>query len=163
MVTLADIKAAVDVVSEKTNDTLDYLINNAGRNHFMAVLNEALDNGRGPFEVNFLGPMALRLELAPFGVDVLEVVTGGVKTMGQTYFDDFKLPSKSLYKSIEGHNCQLSLGPRRNVPNGHDEILHRFAYQIVTRTTGTFWCGENVDMVKMSTKATAVSQLVMVS
>jgi hypothetical protein len=36
----------------------------------------------------------LRLELGPFGVGVLEVVTGGVKTNGQTYFGDFKFPLK---------------------------------------------------------------------
>ncbi|KAF3070403.1 NADPH-dependent 1-acyldihydroxyacetone phosphate reductase [Daldinia childiae] len=43
----------------------------------------------------------LRLELAPFGVDVLEIVTGAVKTLGQTYFGDFQLPAESLYKGIE--------------------------------------------------------------
>ncbi|QKX56023.1 uncharacterized protein TRUGW13939_03123 [Talaromyces rugulosus] len=43
----------------------------------------------------------LRLELGPFNVKVLSIVTGAVKTMGQTYFGDFKLPDDSLYKSIE--------------------------------------------------------------
>jgi 1-acylglycerone phosphate reductase len=43
----------------------------------------------------------LRLELAPFGVTVLAVVTGGVKSSGQTYFEDFSLPQDSLYKGVE--------------------------------------------------------------
>jgi 1-acylglycerone phosphate reductase len=43
----------------------------------------------------------LRLELSPFNVNVISVVTGAVQTNGLTYFDDFKLPSDSLYKSIE--------------------------------------------------------------
>lgn len=163
-----DIKAAVQAVSEKTGGTLDCLISNAGRNHFMPILDEDLDAVRNIFEINLMGPMALthafapllikakgiavyvtsisgylnipymgksrhllsahtprsltrssvgtyaaskrgleivaetlRLELAPFGVDVMEVVTGGVKSMGQTYFGDVKLPQGSLYKSIE--------------------------------------------------------------
>ncbi|KAL4940549.1 hypothetical protein BDV06DRAFT_223992 [Aspergillus oleicola] len=37
----------------------------------------------------------VRLELS-FNIRVLCVVTGAVKTMGQTYFDDFKLPEDSL-------------------------------------------------------------------
>lgn len=43
----------------------------------------------------------MRLELKPFGVDVLSVVTGAVKSQGQTYFGDFALPENSLYKPIE--------------------------------------------------------------
>lgn len=43
----------------------------------------------------------LRLELSPFHVNVISVVTGAVQTNGLTYFDDFKLPPDSLYKSIE--------------------------------------------------------------
>ncbi|ROW07491.1 hypothetical protein VPNG_07060 [Cytospora leucostoma] len=152
----ADIKAAVELVTKKTGGTFNYLINNAGRNHFMPILDEDLDVVRKLVEINFYGPLAitqtfaplllkakgmavfittvsgyinvpymgrtnvklegtyaaskrslelaaetLRLELAPFDVDVLEVVTGGVKSRGQTYFDDFKLLEKSLYKSIE--------------------------------------------------------------
>lgn len=43
----------------------------------------------------------LRLELQPFGVGVLCVVTGAVQTNGQTYFEDWKLPEDSLYRPIE--------------------------------------------------------------
>ncbi|ETN43059.1 uncharacterized protein HMPREF1541_02217 [Cyphellophora europaea CBS 101466] len=45
---------------------------------------------------------ALRLEIAPLGVAVLCVVTGAVKTLGQTYFEDSKLPDGSMSKDIEG-------------------------------------------------------------
>lgn len=44
----------------------------------------------------------LRLEMVPFGVTVLAVTTGAVKTNGQTYFEDWKLPVDSIYKPIEG-------------------------------------------------------------
>jgi hypothetical protein len=43
----------------------------------------------------------LRLELSPFKVNALSVVTGAVQTNGLTYFEDFELPPDSLYKSIE--------------------------------------------------------------
>lgn len=43
----------------------------------------------------------LRLELVPFNVKVLCIATGAVRTLGQTYFSDLKLPDNSLYKPIE--------------------------------------------------------------
>ena len=44
---------------------------------------------------------ALRLELAPFDVTVLTVNTGAVNTNTLKPGADFKLPSESVYKSIE--------------------------------------------------------------
>ena len=44
---------------------------------------------------------ALRLELAPFGVTVLTVNTGAVRTNGLANGVNFKLPLTSRYKSIE--------------------------------------------------------------
>ncbi|KAI1080791.1 putative hydroxybutyrate dehydrogenase [Whalleya microplaca] len=204
----ADIKAAVEAVTKQTGGTLNYLISNAGRNHFMPILDEDLDTVRNLFEINFIGPIALtkafapllikakgmmvyitsisgylnipymgtysaskrsteivaetlRLEFAPFGVDVLEVITGAVQTRGQTYFGDFKLPEQSLYKSIEdtiasraqGHDGMPRMEAREYATLVVDEILKR--------TTGRFWCGNHVDRVKMSTTATQVPQSAM--
>ncbi|KAI0397898.1 NAD(P)-binding protein [Xylariaceae sp. FL0594] len=138
-----DIQAVVEAVTEHTGGTLDCFISNAGRNHFMPILDDDLAKAREIFEINLFGPIALtqavapllikakgkavyivstsghlnipfmgtyaaskiglevvaetlRLELKPFGVDVLEVVTGGVKSMGQTYFKDLKVPEGSV-------------------------------------------------------------------
>lgn len=44
----------------------------------------------------------LRLELKPFRVRVLAVVTGAVQSNGQTYFEDLELPEGSLYKGLKG-------------------------------------------------------------
>lgn len=38
-----DINAAVELITKQTGGTLDYLTNNAGRNHFMPILDEDLD------------------------------------------------------------------------------------------------------------------------
>ncbi len=55
-----DIKAAVKAVSEHTggDGTLDVLVSNAGRNHFMPILDEDLDTVRKLFEINFIGVIA---------------------------------------------------------------------------------------------------------
>ncbi|KAI1377487.1 hypothetical protein F4677DRAFT_453796 [Hypoxylon crocopeplum] len=175
----ADIQAAVKAVTKQTGGTLNYLINNAGRNHFVPgtypYLDEDLDTVRKLFKVNFFAPIALtqtfapllikvkgmavatysaskrsietvaktlRLELAPFGVDVLEAVTGAVKSEGQTCFGDFRLPDGV---------------PRMDTM----EYVAVVVNEIAKRTTGRFWHGNNVDAVKMSTTATTVPQSTM--
>lgn len=110
-----------------------------------------------------LAAETLRLELAPFGVEVLEIVTGGVKTRGQTYFGDFKLPDQSLYKNIEDVIASRAQGkdglPRMEAA----EYAAAVADQMTSRTTGRFWYGNNAESTKMSTTATAVLQSAMVS
>ncbi|ROV98090.1 hypothetical protein VMCG_06960 [Cytospora schulzeri] len=204
----SDIKAAVEIVTKHTGGTLNYLVNNAGRNHFMPILDEDLDVVRNLFEINFYGPLAitqafapllikakgmavfittvsgyinvpfmgtyaaskrslelaaetLRLELAPFGVDVLEVVTGGVKSKGQTYFGDFKLPEQSLYKSIEDVVASRAQGKDQLPRMDTAEYAAAVADQMASRTTGRFWCGSNAESTRLSTTATAVPQDVM--
>lgn len=44
----------------------------------------------------------MQLDRTSFGVNLLGVVTRAVKTNGQTYFGNFKLPDQSLYKGIKG-------------------------------------------------------------
>ncbi|KAI8944274.1 hypothetical protein F4801DRAFT_600065 [Xylaria longipes] len=198
-----DIKAAVEAVSKHTsNGSLDCLISNAGRNHFMPMLDESLDAIRGIFEINFIGPIALaqafapmlikargtavfitstsghlnipymgtyaaskmsteivaetlRLELAPFGVNVLEVVTGAVKSMGQTYFGDFKLPQQSSIEPTIAGRAQGNDGlPRMDTLEYAKAVVH----EIMERTPGRVWYGGFADNVKMSTTAANVPQ-----
>lgn len=60
-----DIRTAVELVTKQTDGTLNYLISNAGRNHFMPILDEDLDVVRNLFEVNFYGPLAITQAFAP--------------------------------------------------------------------------------------------------
>ncbi|KAG8161118.1 hypothetical protein KVR01_009382 [Diaporthe batatas] len=203
-----DIKAAVELVTKQTGGTLNYLINNAGRNHFMPILDEDLDRVRNLFEVNLYGPLAitqafapllikskgmvvyitsisgyinvpfmgayaaskrslelvaetLRLELAPFGVGVLEVVTGAVKTNGQTYFGDFKLPEMSLYKPIEGVVASRAQGNEQLSRMERTEYATAVVDQMISRTAGRFWYGNNAETTRLSTTATTVPQSAM--
>ncbi|KAJ0418280.1 hypothetical protein BJY00DRAFT_325137 [Aspergillus carlsbadensis] len=53
------IKAAVATVAEATGGKLDYLVNNAGRNRYMPVLDEDLDVARRVFETSVWGAVAV--------------------------------------------------------------------------------------------------------
>lgn len=110
-----------------------------------------------------LAAETLRLELAPFGVDVLEVVTGAVKTRGQAYFGDFKLPEQSLYKPIEDIIASRAQGHDQLPRMETAEYAPAVADQMIRRTTGRFWYGNNAEATRLSTTSTAVPQSAMVS
>ncbi|OCL04125.1 NAD(P)-binding protein [Glonium stellatum] len=140
------IKVAVEAVAKETGGKLDFLISNAGRNHFMPIIDKDIS-------IRALEIIAdtLRLELAPFGVDVLSVVIGGVKTKGQTYFEDFVIPETSRCKAIEETIASRARGidgmPRMELMEYATEV----AGEILKRTAGRFWWGQNAEAVKMST------------
>ena len=54
-----DIKNAADFVTKATSGKLDYLVNNAARNHFMPVLDVHIDAVRELFETNYIAPLAI--------------------------------------------------------------------------------------------------------
>ncbi|KAF9894778.1 hypothetical protein FE257_004399 [Aspergillus nanangensis] len=189
------IATAVDTVSNATGGTLNYLINNAGHNRYMPVLDEDLDEAKELFDTNVWGSLAvtkafaplvikargtigfiasiaghvnvpymgvygaskssqeiiadtLRLELAPFHVKVLSIVTGAVGTRGQSYFGDWKLPADSLYKSIEGTihaRAQWDDGvTRMDVMTYADKVVERFT----GGSTGKVWYGGSAGIIK---------------
>ncbi|KAL5002009.1 hypothetical protein BDV10DRAFT_202925 [Aspergillus recurvatus] len=94
----------------------------------------------------------LRLELQPFGVRVLSVVTGAVHSMGQVgRFDDYKLPEDSLYKPIEGiikERAQGKDGIKR-------EELMTYCRKVVSEITDgkakKFWCGGSAGFARFAT------------
>ncbi|KAF1993271.1 NAD(P)-binding protein [Amniculicola lignicola CBS 123094] len=98
----------------------------------------------------------LRLELAPFGVSVLNVLTGGVKSSGQTYFKDFKLPEGSLYTNIEEIIYSRANGgdgmPRMDTMEYATAVVD----EIETGKSGRFWYGTYAEEVKQGTTAVAV-------
>ena len=133
-------------ISQRTNGSLDYLINNAGRNYTVPALDIEYTEVQATFETNVFAVMrmcqtfapllmqakgtivqigsvageipyvfgsaynaskaalhvysdTLRIELAPFDVKVLVVVTGGVKSnIARTHRE---LPEGSLYHPLE--------------------------------------------------------------
>lgn len=66
----ADIKAAVEAISTITDRKLDHLINNAGRNHFMPILDVEIDAVRNLFETNYFAQIAVTQAFAPLLIKV---------------------------------------------------------------------------------------------
>lgn len=62
---ISTISAAVEVVKAHTGGTLDYLVNNAGRNYFMPTLDVDIDEGKRLFDINFWGALAVTQAFAP--------------------------------------------------------------------------------------------------
>ncbi|KAF6232090.1 hypothetical protein HO173_009684 [Letharia columbiana] len=133
-------------ISERTNGSLDYLVNNAGRNYTIPALDVDLSEVQATFETNVFSVMrmcqafaplliqakgtivqigsvaavipyvfgsaynaskaalhaysdTLRVELAPFDVNVMVVVTGGVKSNIASIRRE--LPEGSLYHPLK--------------------------------------------------------------
>ncbi|KAJ5304897.1 U2 snRNP component prp10 [Penicillium atrosanguineum] len=192
---LSDILAAKHIVSVQTGGILSYLINNAGRNHFMPLLDEDIDTAKEIFNINVWGPLAmtqafapllmkangtlvnitsiaghgaiptlgsygaskrcqehmadvLRLELSPFGVKVLSVVTGAISTNCLTYFQDWTLPPDSPYMEIEEYFSRFVQDtngmPRTPLESYATEVVEN----ILGGITGRIWVGERAEKMK---------------
>lgn len=88
----------------------------------------------------------LRLELTPFDVKVLSIVTGGVLTRDQPS-QEFVLPAESRYKSIE----QIVAAGRNG--GGHSRMalttyVSQVIDQIEAKATGKVWLGEHAENAK---------------
>ncbi|KAF1954599.1 NAD(P)-binding protein [Byssothecium circinans] len=80
----------------------------------------------------------LRVELTPFRVSVTQIVTGMVLSNCHSYFDDFKLPEKSLYKPIEEAIGKYASG-RAGMPTL--EYAEHVVEVVLKRETEKYWFG----------------------
>ena len=102
----------------------------------------------------------LRLEMSPFGVTVLAITTCAVKTKGQTYFEDWKLPADSIYKPIED-----TIAARAR---GHDGVermdtmkyANKVFNDIESGTSGRVWRGTNAAIIKFGSSFYPTSWMV---
>jgi len=90
----------------------------------------------------------LRLEMEPFGVTVLSIVTGAVQSNGNTYFDDWKLPENSLFKPIEATIKARAQGHDGVKRTDRIEFANKVASEIIRGASGKMWCGSNASGVK---------------
>ncbi|KAH8595899.1 hypothetical protein B0O99DRAFT_661445 [Bisporella sp. PMI_857] len=63
------IQAAVDAVRKETGGSLTYLINNAGRNHYMPILDEDIKAAKKLFDINIWGPLAVTKAFSPLLIE----------------------------------------------------------------------------------------------
>lgn len=186
------INALKDEITSRTGGTLDYLVNNAGRNYTVPALDVEMDEIRQTFEANLFGVMAmcqsfapllieakgtivqigslagimpyvfgsvynaskaalhsysdtLRVELAPFDVKVLTVVTGGVKSnIARTHRD---LPENSIYLPLkEEYEHRLTHSQAMGIPN--EVYAKRVVGQVLSRGSKTqIWEGGKAGLV----------------
>jgi 1-acylglycerone phosphate reductase len=59
------IAAAVELVSKETGGTLTYLINNAGRNQYMPLLDQDIEEAKDIFDTNVWAPLAITKAFSP--------------------------------------------------------------------------------------------------
>jgi 1-acylglycerone phosphate reductase len=83
--------------------------------------------------------------MKPFDVSVMSILTGMVLSNCHSYFDDFRLPDKSLYKQIEGKIGDYARG-RDGMPT-MDYAAHVVG-KITDRTTAKYWYGPLAHHVK---------------
>ncbi|KXX76903.1 NADPH-dependent 1-acyldihydroxyacetone phosphate reductase [Madurella mycetomatis] len=93
----------------------------------------------------------MRLELAPFHVKVLSVVTGALKTKGQSHFDDWKLPEGSLYVPVEETIRDRARGQEGAPRMEAADYAKRVVSEIIKGRTGKFWYGASAGAVKFGT------------
>ncbi|KAE8375519.1 hypothetical protein BDV26DRAFT_267787 [Aspergillus bertholletiae] len=61
----SQIEAAVAAVEAQTGGSLDVLVNNAGRNHFMPYLDEDVEQAKALFDINVWGPLRVTKAFVP--------------------------------------------------------------------------------------------------
>jgi 1-acylglycerone phosphate reductase len=90
----------------------------------------------------------LRLELAPFGVKTVTVVTGPVKSLVHTNTDMWKMPVNSRYSQIEDTITKRSTGddgaPRMDTMRYAEGVVSK----LLSGGSVKFWYGENVGIIK---------------
>lgn len=90
----------------------------------------------------------LRLELAPFGVTVVAVNTGGVKTNGLVNGLDFKLPPTSRYKSIEKEIAGRARGEDGLTRMEPSVYAEKVVGDILGSASGHIWRGGSATIVR---------------
>ncbi len=173
-------------ISERTNGSLDYLVNNAGRNYTIPALDVDFDEVQTTFETNVFSVMrmcqafaplliqakgtviqigsvageipyvfgstynaskaalhaysdTLRIELAPFDVNVMIVVTGGVKSnIARTHRE---LPEGSLYHPLNAEYQRRLLHSQEGATDGTVYAGSVVRAVLGTKTTRSLWRG----------------------
>lgn len=102
----------------------------------------------------------LRLEMAPFGVKVVEIVTGAVASNGQTYFGDLSLPPNSIYQPIEDVVVSRAQGHDGHPRMATKEFATLVVNDVLKGAVGRVWRGNDATTVKWSTALLPQSLLV---
>ncbi|KAJ5089663.1 hypothetical protein N7532_008347 [Penicillium argentinense] len=114
-----------------------------------ALVNITSIAGHGPVPTLEQIAEVFRLDLAPFNVKRLYVVTGAVPTNGQSYFEDWALPSGSLYKPVEKIMASVVRATNGMARMPRVEYANTVVDTILASTTGRIWMGGRAQEAKM--------------
>ncbi|OCL07544.1 NAD(P)-binding protein [Glonium stellatum] len=89
---------------------------------------------------------AWRLELAPFGVRVVTVVTGVVASNFFANVPDYNTPEGSLYKPVEKNIREIEKAVGNFMPT--DQYSERVVAAVIGGATGRLWEGNQATIVK---------------
>ncbi len=92
----------------------------------------------------------LRLELAPFGVKVLTVVTGAIESKIMENGPQLKLPESSLYTKIEGIISDRVTGKEEIQRMTASDYAERVVQDILSGADGKVWRGQMASMVHLT-------------
>ncbi|EOD47369.1 putative cytochrome p450 protein [Neofusicoccum parvum UCRNP2] len=175
----ASIAAAVAAVSAKTGGTLDFLVNNSGSQYVMPVLDVDLAQAKAMYEVNVWGVVAvtqafaplviaargsianmasiaglieaLRLELQPFGVRVVTVITGSVESNIFVNAPEHHLPAGSRYARAEKEVAARATGSDVDQHSKREDFARALVADIVGGASGKVYRGKMSTLVKLVT------------
>lgn len=105
----------------------------------------------------------LRLEMEPFGVNVIEVVTAAVTSKGLSYFEDLKLPVDSIFRPIEATIIKRAQGKDGYPRMDTDEYATSVVDDILAGATGRIWKGAGAERTQKSSGIGVVPQSLIVS
>ncbi|KAL9106014.1 MAG: hypothetical protein Q9227_008922 [Pyrenula ochraceoflavens] len=188
---------AVAKISKETGGTLDYLVNNAGRNRFMPLLDENIEEAKELYDTNVWAPLrlvqafspllieakgtvlfiasvsgylnvpwqgiyaaskrsleilgdVLRLELAPFDVTVVSVVTGAVESRVHSHYQDWKMPKNSRYVSVEGDFVKRAKGDDGSPRMENHKYAEGVVDKLLNKPGSKIWYGAAASLVKFA-------------
>ncbi|PLB35327.1 SDR family oxidoreductase [Aspergillus candidus] len=85
----------------------------------------------------------LRLELAPFGVKTVSLITGAVETRALAFFNTWSLPPASRYKPIEPVITARVRGVETFLQTPTTDYADQVADKLINGTSGRVWTGAN--------------------
>lgn len=90
----------------------------------------------------------LRLELAPFGITVLNIITGSIKSNIFANQEDFRLPPDSIYLLIESTLSKKAEGTGNPESMATDIYANQVVLDILGGTYGTIYRGNLVNIAR---------------
>ena len=90
----------------------------------------------------------LRLELAPFGVNVVTIITGAVASNISNNGPTVKLPADSLYRPIEPTLIELGEGKNEFGKQELNVYAENVVSDVLGGAKGKIWRGKSASLVK---------------